>query len=70
MIAMTSPGNPAPEPMSTQVRAAGAQARSWAEFGEMPVPDLVQRAGRDQVDGLLPLAQQSRVGRQPRNCFT
>ena len=65
-----------------QARKAGAGAEvdpgsevGWSKaqelggVGEMPVPDVVDRARRHQVHGLLPLAQQRRVGLEPGECL-
>ena len=59
-IASTRPGNPAPEPRSSQVRALGRSILpELGAIGEMPVPDVVERARRDEVDRLLPTFEQA-----------
>ena len=69
-IATTSPGKPAPDPRSSQSRAFGARARSWAESAKC----RDQRAGRveasHQVGAGLPMGQQFGVAGQPVDCFT
>ena len=64
ITATTRPGKPAPDPRSTQVLACGAKAKSWAEFGEVAVPNGVQRARGNQIDGFLPVAQKLLVDGQ------
>ena len=52
--AMTSPGNPPPEPRSAQIRASGASARSWSESATWRVHSVGFGRGCDQIHSLLP----------------
>ena len=69
-MATTSPGNPAPEPRSSQSRAFGARARSWAESAKC----RDQRAARVEAATRLVRAchwvSRFGVAGQPVDCFT
>ena len=68
-MATTSPGKPAPEPRSSQSRASGRKAHSWAESAKCR---RQRGAGwrADEVGGFLPMAKEIGVANQPVDCFT
>ena len=59
-IASTMPGNPAPLPRSTTVPRRRGCARKLGTIEEMAPPGVDERRAADEIDRLLPAAQQLR----------
>ena len=50
--------------------ARRGERQELGRIGEVAVPDVGQRARGDEIDGLLPLPQQSLVSLEPLKRFT